>query len=355
MLRLENVGKRFGAVDAVVRVDLHVQPGEFVFLLGPSGSGKTTTLRLIAGFEEPTRGEIELNRVSIAHVPPHRRDIGMVFQRYALFPHLTVAENTAFGLRMRGMAERERPQRVAETLAMVRLVGLEGRYPHQLSGGQQQRVALARALAYRPALLLLDEPLANLDRRLRDEMRLELKRIQHEAGTTMLFVTHDQEEALTLGDRIAVMNDGRLEQVGTPAEVYHRPASRFVASFIGDMNFVGGRVLGPAAEGGDASAVRVGLDGTVQRVAGRFAADTDVVVCVRPEHVRLERAAADASRPGRVRYAGFSGDHVRYVVAMPDGSDVMAREPIDGTTPRFDVGDAVSLGWPARELTGFPA
>jgi len=213
-------------------------------------------------------------------------------------------------------------------------------------------VALARALAYRPALLLLDEPLANLDRRLRDEMRVELKRIQQEAGTTMLFVTHDQEEALTLGDRIAVMNDGRLEQVGTPAEVYHRPASRFVASFIGDMNFVKGRVLGPAPQG-EGSAVRLGLDGTVQRVAGHVASDTDVVVCVRPEHVRLERATADASSPARVRYAGFSGDHVRYLVSMPDGTDVMAREPIDGTTPRFDVGEPVAVGWPSREAVAF--
>jgi ABC-type Fe3+/spermidine/putrescine transport system ATPase subunit len=195
MLRLRNVGKRFGAgVDAVTDVNLDVSAGEFVFLLGPSGSGKTTTLRLIAGFDRPTSGEIELAGKSISSVPSHRRDIGMVFQRYALFPHLTVWENTVFGLRMRGMPESERPRRVEETLAMVRLTGLEKRYAHQLSGGQQQRVALARALAYRPALLLLDEPLANLDRRLRDEMRIELKRIQQEAGTTMLFVTHDRKK-----------------------------------------------------------------------------------------------------------------------------------------------------------------
>ena len=353
MLKLKKVGKRFGAVDAVVDVDLQVDAGEFVFLLGPSGSGKTTTLRLIAGFGQPDSGEIELNRESIAQVPPHRRDIGMVFQRYALFPHLTVAENTAFGLRMRGMPERQRPQRVAETLAMVRLAGLEGRFPHQLSGGQQQRVALARALAYKPALLLLDEPLANLDRRLRDEMRIELKRIQREAGTTMLFVTHDQEEALTLGDRIAVMHDGRLVQVGTPTEVYQRPATRFVASFIGDMNFLPGTVLGPGPDG-RGSAVRLALDGAVRTTATRFAAQAPVELSVRPEQVRVVSADAGSPGSGRVKYAGFSGDCVRYLIGLPDGSDVLARESLEGQGARFDVGQAVDVAWPEGELTAFP-
>jgi ABC-type Fe3+/spermidine/putrescine transport system ATPase subunit len=352
MLKLKKVGKRFGAVDAVVDVDLEVHAGEFVFLLGPSGSGKTTTLRLIAGFGQPTSGEIELNRQSIGDVPPHRRDIGMVFQRYALFPHLTVAENTAFGLRMRGLPDRERPRRVAETLALVRLGGLEARYPHELSGGQQQRVALARALAYRPSLLLLDEPLANLDRRLRDEMRIELKRIQQEAGTTMLFVTHDQEEALTLGDRIAVMHDGRLEQVGTPTDVYHRPATRFVASFIGDMNFVPGRVIGKASSTGE-SDVRLDLDGTVHSVNGHFAAGAEVVVCLRPEQVRLDSAPPAGARQGHVKYVGFSGDHVRYLVAMPDGTEVLAREAIEGAAARFHVREAVGLAWPTGQLKAF--
>ena len=354
MLALRKVAKRFGSVDAVIDVDLEVGAGEFVFLLGPSGSGKTTTLRLIAGFGEPTSGEIELNHRSIGRVPPHRRDIGMVFQRYALFPHLTVAENTAFGLKMRAMPERDRPRRVAETLAMVRLHGLEGRYPHQLSGGQQQRVALARALAYRPSLLLLDEPLANLDRRLRDEMRIELKRIQQEAGTTMLFVTHDQEEALTLGDRIAVMHEGRVEQVGTPAEVYHRPATRFVASFIGDMNFLAARVLGrsPGSTGSD---VRLDLDGSVQVVNAAFEPGNSVVVCVRPEQVRLSPLPTETGRQGRVKYVGFSGDHVRYLLAMTDGTDVLAREAIEGTAARFELGQPVGVTWPAVDLIGFPA
>jgi len=357
MLTLRNVSKRFGTVDAVVAVSLEVQAGEFVFLLGPSGSGKTTTLRMIAGFGDPTSGDIELAGQSIAGVPPYRRDIGMVFQRYALFPHLNVWENTAFGLRMRGMPERERPQRIEETLSMVRLGGLEKRYPHQLSGGQQQRVALARALAYRPALLLLDEPLANLDRRLRDEMRIELKRIQKEAGTTMLFVTHDQEEALTLGDRIAVMHDGRLEQVGTPAEIYHHPATRFVASFIGDMNFLRGSVLGHDAAN-NASDIRLALGGPVQSVAGRFDGGAKLVACVRPERVRLEAAKKDFAREGGgyngvVKYAGFSGDSVRYLVGMPDGSDVLSREAIEGTGPRFAVGQAVCVTWPPGALNAF--
>lgn len=349
MLRLRKIGKHFGNVEAVVDVNLDVRAGEFVFLLGPSGSGKTTTLRMIAGFGHPTTGDIELAGESIAGVPPHRRDIGMVFQRYALFPHLTVWENTAFGLKMRGMPERERPKRIDETLAMVRLTGLEKRYPHELSGGQQQRVALARALAYRPALLLLDEPLANLDRRLRDEMRIELKRIQKEAGTTMLFVTHDQEEALTLGDRIAVMHDGRLEQVGTPEEVYYRPATRFVASFIGDMNFLRGSALGPHEE---STAVRLAAGG-VQPVAGRFADGARVIACIRPERIRLEPKHDGSPRAGVVKYVGFSGDSVRYVVGMPDGSDLLSREAIDGTTHRFGVGDSVAVTWTQQTLDAF--
>ena len=353
MLKLRNVSKRFGvSVDAVSNVSFNVQPGEFVFLLGPSGSGKTTTLRMIAGFGRPTSGDIELAGQSIADVPPYRRDIGMVFQRYALFPHLTVAQNTAFGLKMRGMPDKDVPNRVQETLAMVRLNGLEKRYPHELSGGQQQRVALARALAYRPALLLLDEPLANLDRRLRDEMRIELKRIQKEAGTTMLFVTHDQEEALTLGDRIAVMHDGRLEQVGTPEEVYYQPASRFVASFIGDMNFLRGTVMGlnPAPNSSD---VRLQIGGPIQTVKGRQEVGLKLVACIRPEKIRLE-AADGGARQGVVKYSGFSGDSVRYMVQMADGSEVLSRETMDGTTPRFAVGQPVTVTWEQGPLNAFP-
>lgn len=351
MLKLHGVGMRFGAhVDAVVDVNLHVQAGEFVFLLGPSGSGKTTTLRMIAGFGRPTSGRIELNGDDISDVPPHRRDIGMVFQRYALFPHLTVSENVGFGLKMRGMPEKERPRRIDETLAMVRLVGLENRFPHQLSGGQQQRVALARALAYRPALLLLDEPLANLDRRLRDEMRIELKRIQQEAGTTMLFVTHDQEEALTLGDRIAVMHDGRLEQVGTPAEVYFNPATRFVASFIGDMNFLPGNVW---SGGNGECAVRLDIGGPPERIDGTFEIGAKVAACIRPEKVRLQAVSGPGDRQGRVKYAGFAGDTVRYLVDLQGGTDILCREAVAGGAPRFEVGQTVDVSWPAGAMSAF--
>jgi ABC-type Fe3+/spermidine/putrescine transport system ATPase subunit len=352
MLKLGRVGMRYGEVDAVVDLDLEVKAGEFMFLLGPSGSGKTTTLRMIAGFARATSGRIELNGKSIADVPPHRRDIGMVFQRYALFPHLTVAENVGFGLKMRGMPARERPRRIAEVVELVRLKGLEERFPHQLSGGQQQRVALARALAYRPALLLLDEPLANLDRRLRDEMRIELKRIQQEARTTMLFVTHDQEEALTLGDRIAVMHEGRLEQLGTPVEVYRKPASKFVASFIGDMNFLPGEVL-RESPCGTQSIARLAAGGEYA-VAGSHASGRRVVACVRPERVTLRSAAEAAPLCGVVKYAGFSGESIRYVVGLPGGAEILVRDPALESKPPFSVGDSVGVSWTDPVLGAFP-
>jgi ABC-type Fe3+/spermidine/putrescine transport system ATPase subunit len=350
MLKLERVCMRYGGVDAVVDFNLEVAAGEFMFLLGPSGSGKTTTLRMIAGFARPSGGRIELEGRPIVDVPPHRRDIGMVFQRYALFPHLSVAENVEFGLRMRGMAARERPRRVAEVLELVRLKGFDARFPHQLSGGQQQRVALARALAYHPALLLLDEPLANLDRRLRDEMRIELKRIQQEMGTTMLFVTHDQEEALTLGDRIAVMNEGRLEQLGSPVDIYRAPASRFVASFIGDMNFLAAEVLGPSVCGANSNA-RLACGGEHQ-IAGRHAAGRRVVACVRPERVAL-RAPGEGGIPGTVKYAGFSGDSIRYVALLQDGTEVLSRVPAQQSPVLFRVGDAVGVSWAEPVFNSF--
>ena len=352
MLKLRQIGMRFaGAVDAVVDVDLEVRDGEFMFLLGPSGSGKTTTLRMIAGFTRPTSGTIELGGRAVNDVAPYRRDIGMVFQRYALFPHLTVAQNVAFGLKMRRSPERERPGKVADVLALVRLWGMEDRYPHQLSGGQQQRVALARALAYHPALLLLDEPLANLDRRLRDEMRVELKRIQQELGTTMLFVTHDQEEALTLGDRIGVMHNGRLEQVGTPVEIYRRPASRFVASFIGDMNFLPGAVCGECVHG--LTPARLAIGGPVQRLAGDFGRTENIVACVRPEHVKLQAATAATERTGTIRYAGFGGDSMRYIIAFAEGIELQAREPALETRPTFAVGERVAVEWDEPALGAF--
>src|SRR3954449_3679834 len=240
-VRLTGVTKRFGDdIVAVDRVDLDVRNGEFLALLGPSGCGKTTTLRLIAGFEEPTDGEIEIGGRSAAGIPPHRRDVNTVFQQYALFPHMTVLDNVAYGLKQRKVAKDKRRRRAAEALELVRLTGRQTARPAELSGGMQQRVALARALVLRPKVLLLDEPLGALDKKLRDAMQIELKRIQRDVGITFIVVTHDQEEAMAMADRIAVMNEGRIDQLGGPSEIYDRPATPFVADFIGDMNHLEG-------------------------------------------------------------------------------------------------------------------
>jgi ABC-type Fe3+/spermidine/putrescine transport system ATPase subunit len=239
---LVELEKRFDTVGAVRGVSLEIQSGEFLTLLGPSGSGKTTTLMMIAGFKQPTAGDIAIDGSSVVAIPPYRRNIGMVFQNYALFPHLTVAENIGFPLKQRGVDRADRSRQVAESLAMVRLSGYEGRYPRQLSGGQQQRVALARAMVFRPRLLLMDEPLGALDKQLRESLQIEIRRLHAELGITFVYVTHDQEEALTMSDRIAVMNEGVVAQLGAPEELYNRPISRFVASFIGESNFLPGIV-----------------------------------------------------------------------------------------------------------------
>jgi spermidine/putrescine transport system ATP-binding protein len=236
-ISLRGVTKRFGTLAAVDDFSLDIRSGEFLSLLGPSGCGKTTTLRMLAGFEEPDSGEITISGRSVVGVPPYRRDVNTVFQQYALFPHMSVAENVAYGLRQQGVPKAEISKRVGETLEMVKMSALAARKPRQMSGGQQQRVALARALVNRPSVLLLDEPLAALDRKLRQEMQVELKLLQREVGITFVFVTHDQEEALSMSDRIAVMVDGHLEQLGSPDEVYEHPASAFVAGFIGQNNF----------------------------------------------------------------------------------------------------------------------
>jgi putative spermidine/putrescine transport system ATP-binding protein len=241
VLELAGVSKRYDSLVAVDDLDLGLRTGEFLTLLGPSGSGKTTTLMMVAGLQQPDAGRITLNGVSVARLPPYRRDIGMVFQSYALFPHMTVRRNIAFPLEMRGLAKAEIARLVDEALALVKLPDHGDRLPRQLSGGQQQRVALARAMVYRPALLLMDEPLGALDKKLREQLQLEIKRVHRERGISVLYVTHDQEEALTMSDRIAVFNRGRIEQIGTPEELYDRPATRFVASFIGDTNFLSGR------------------------------------------------------------------------------------------------------------------
>ena len=294
-LRAAGLRKTYGDVVALHGLDLEVRAGEFFTMLGPSGSGKTTTLRLIAGFERPDAGTVELGGEDVSGRPPYRRDVNTVFQDYALFPHMTVGENVAYGLMVKGMGRRERAERAAQALELVRLPGLQDRKPIQLSGGQRQRVALARALVNRPRVLLLDEPLGALDLKLRQEMQLELKRIQREltAGITFVYVTHDQEEALTMSDRIAVFSDGRLEQVGSPGEIYERPANAFVAGFVGTSNLL-------------------------ERDGRR--------VTIRPEKIRLLDAADDApgSVAGAVAEVVYLGSVTRYVVELDEGGTLVA-------------------------------
>jgi putrescine transport system ATP-binding protein len=326
LVRFEGVARRFGQVAAVDGVSLEIYEREFFALLGPSGCGKTTLMRLLAGFEQPDEGRILLEARDIAGLPPHARPTSMMFQSYALFPHLTAAQNIAFGLKQQRLPRREIAARVDEMLALVKLEGLGGRKPDQLSGGQRQRVALARAIAPRPRILLLDEPLAALDKKLRDETQFELMRLQHDLAMTFMIVTHDQEEAMVVADRIAVMREGRIVQVGRPAEIYEAPASRYVAGFIGEVNLFEGRleaqadgaayVACPDAPGGLAAATDQGL-----------AHGLAVCLAVRPEKMVLH---AEPPAPGRNRLAGkvvdigYLGDWTTYVVEVAPGRTVRA-------------------------------
>ncbi|TAG31152.1 MAG: ABC transporter ATP-binding protein [Verrucomicrobia bacterium] len=287
LIEIRAVTKRFGSFTAVDAVDLQIRAGEFITLLGPSGCGKTTLLRMLSGFERPDAGTIHLAGEDVTSLPPYRRNVNQVFQSYALFPHLTVAENIAFGLRMKKTATAQTRQRVAEVVDLVALGGFEARLPHQLSGGQRQRVALARAIVPRPALLLLDEPLSALDAKLRQQMRSELKQLQKRLGMTFVFVTHDQDEALTLSDRIAVFNRGRLEQLGTVTEIYHRPQTAFVAEFIGEANLLTGEVVNHASD-----RVRVRLSGGLEINVPPALWPTNsgpAMISVRPEKIRISR------------------------------------------------------------------
>jgi putative spermidine/putrescine transport system ATP-binding protein len=347
VLALEGVSKSYGAQIAVDSLDLTLRAGEFLTLLGPSGSGKTTTLMMVAGLQQPDSGTIRLNGASVADLPPYRRDIGMVFQHYALFPHMTVRRNVGFPLEMRRLPKREIAKLVDEALELVRLPGLGDRLPKELSGGQQQRVALARALVYRPALLLMDEPLGALDRKLREQLQLEIKRVHRERGISVLYVTHDQEEALTMSDRIAVFNKGRIEQIGTPEELYDRPRTRFVASFIGDTNLIAGQV-GAAADG----------TCTVETPAGRvkasvgqpIAAGTSVVVAVRPE--RMVLAADGEGLAGVVTDVIFVGTARKYAVRLTDGTECFVLRQV-GQPPIAGAGASVKLSWDAAYATAF--
>jgi spermidine/putrescine transport system ATP-binding protein len=319
-IELRNVTKHFGALAAVDDVSLTVRAGEFLTLLGPSGCGKTTLLRLIAGFETPDRGTVLLDGEDVTDRPPHRRNVNQVFQSYALFPHLSVRDNIAFGLRMQGLAASEIAARVAEAVALVALGGCEDRRPHELSGGQRQRVALARALAPRPAALLLDEPLSALDARLRQTMQLELKRLQRQLGTTFVFVTHDQEEALTMSDRIALIHRGRIEQLGEVHDIYHRPATAFAAEFIGHANLIDAERIGEAA-----GRTRLRLkDGLELCVATRSwpAGASRARLSIRPEKIHLSRTPLieENTFEARVDEEVFKGAMDRLVVTTTAGT-----------------------------------
>ena len=346
-VRLEGLRKTYGDTVAVRDVTLSVNSGEFITLLGPSGSGKSTTLMMIAGFVPPSDGEIYIDGRAVARIPPESRELGMVFQSYALFPHMTIAENIAFPLKMRRWPRQEIAPKVAAALEMVKLLGYEERSPRQLSGGQQQRIALARAIVFEPRVLLMDEPLGSLDKKLREHMQAEIKRIQQQLKMTVIYVTHDQEEALTMSDRIVVMHEGRIQQVGTPTVLYNEPANAFVADFIGETNFVSGTVSKVDASGVISVRHR---SGQVFRAVGRHAVEcgVEVVASIRPE--RLTIATGVAVDPdynhwkGRVAQITFVGDATKYKIALEDMT-LTAKAQNQDLESRARVGDDVTVMW----------
>lgn len=355
-LQIQRLRKTYDDVVAIDQVSLDVRKGEFMTFLGPSGSGKSTTLYIVAGFQEPSEGRVLLDGRPLLSVAPNKRNIGMVFQRYTLFPHLSVGENVAFPLRVRGRPEREVKAKVEQMLKLVHLSECCDRMPAQLSGGQQQRVAIARALAYDPPVLLMDEPLSALDKKLREEIQLELRRIHQETGVTILYVTHDQEEALRLSDRIAVFNKGRIEQVGTGEELYANPASRFVAGFIGNSNFLPVRVTST----GDSSASGVFPNGhavTAGSVGHRLAAGEEGTLMIRPEQMRiraLQSAHAAAGLPVTVRDITYLGDAMHYAVATPWQQEISIRMPASHRHELgLSIGHQALVDWEARDVRLF--
>ena len=347
VLEVKNLTKEFGNDTAVKNISFDLYDGEFLFVIGPSGCGKTTTLRMIGGYESPSSGEIRVAGKSLTHVPLEKRNIGMVFQSYALFPHMTVQKNVEYGLRMRGVSKAQRKEKVAEVLGLVELEDYADRYPAQLSGGQKQRVALARVIVLEPDLLLLDEPLANLDKRLRDTMRVELKKLQEKVGITTLYVTHDQEEALTMADRIVVMHDGNILQVGSPKDVYNDPSSQFVAGFLGETSSFNGKAR-TSSDG--QNEVVVDTDMIVRPGSNaRFSEGNNVFVSIRPERIKLfkEKQSQDVNcTSGFIDFVSYLGSHVFYFISVLNGKSLLkASEPIPHGEASFKAGDFVHAYW----------
>ena len=357
-VRLANIRHRFGDVVAVRDVNLTVRAGEFLTLLGPSGSGKTTTLNIVAGFLEPTSGEVYINEEPATDKAPHLRNIGMVFQNYALWPHMTVFQNVAFPLRMRKEKKATIRHRVEEALAMVRLQGLGTRLPRQLSGGQQQRVALARALVFNPPLLLMDEPLGALDKKLREQMQLEIKHLQKRLGITVIYVTHDQEEALFMSDRVAVTSGGTIVQIGTPVDLYNRPANRFVADFIGESNFLSGKIQSIDAS---AQSCHVVTDGgfILRGMLGHPARTGEpVVAAIRPEKIHVQETSAspgeDRGSPASIVEAIYLGDWVKYRIELASGETLLVKIPGGSEDEVHSAGTRVLLAIAPRDVMVYP-
>ncbi|MEZ5803445.1 MAG: ABC transporter ATP-binding protein [Rhizobiaceae bacterium] len=350
-LTIDRINKQYGSLHILKDISVPIAQGEFVSLLGPSGCGKTTTLRCVAGFERPDSGRILFGEKDMTRALPEQRDVGMVFQSYALFPHMTVAENLGFGLEVRKVSPAERKRRIGDVLAMVRLQGYEQRFPRELSGGQQQRVALARALVIEPSVLLLDEPLANLDATLRDEMRFFIRELQQRVGITSIYVTHDQSEAMVMSDKIVVMNAGVISQFGTPRDIYERPASQAVAGFIGRSNTLSGKiaeVLGADAYKVETSGGTIGAHGPAGLTKG-----ADVSVMIRPENIRIRRQGEPAAASpdenvlaGSVASAIYQGNATQLKVRLASGGDMTV--DVSGRNP-LPVGEQVALGFAARD------
>jgi spermidine/putrescine ABC transporter ATP-binding subunit len=342
---LRGVVKSFDSYRAIDNVSLDIEPGEFITFLGPSGSGKSTTLMMIAGFEQPDTGAILIDGADVTRVPAYRRNIGMVFQNYALFPHLTVAENIGFPLKQRGVAKSQIQAQVARMLELVQLSGFGTRFPQQLSGGQQQRVAIARAIVFNPPVLLMDEPLSALDKQLREDLQFEIKRLHDSLGITLIYVTHDQREALVMSDRVAVMNEGRIAQIGAPETLYDSPANHFVASFVGEANFLEADSITADARG---AVVKIG--DSILRVAGTDGIRDGALCMVRPEKLTVRRPGS-AGNPsantlqGTVRDTVFMGEMIRYVIELPNGARMTAKQQHRADTPILSPSEPATIDW----------